>query len=110
MLASADLTCWVTPKSGPMRPVRTLGDLRKAFLDDLPRQRRHQRHWFAVGRLLEAAMETRGRLDRMLVTDALLMALEVEGWMTRRPAKEPTAASLEPAPELEDDILQMIAA
>lgn len=66
MPASADLTCWVTPKSGPMRPVRTLGDLRKAFLDDLPHQCRYQRHWFAVGRLLKTAMETQGRLDRML--------------------------------------------
>ena len=30
-------------------------------------------------------MQSGSRLDMMLATDALVMALEVEGWMTRAP-------------------------
>jgi hypothetical protein len=84
---NAELTYQVTPKSGPMRSMRTLRDVNRAFLDDLTPQYRHRRHWFAVGRLLMAAASSKARLDLMLATDALVMALEVEGWMTRRPLK-----------------------
>jgi hypothetical protein len=84
---NAELTYLVTPKSGPMRSMRTLRDVNHAFLDDLTPQYRHRRHWFAVGRLLMAAASSKARLDVMLATDALVMALEIEGWMTRQPLK-----------------------
>lgn len=78
-----ELAYFVTPKSGPMRPMKTLRDVNHALLDDLPARCRHQRHWFAVGRLLlTAAAKGSNRLDLRLATDALVMALEVEGWMT----------------------------
>jgi hypothetical protein len=82
----AELAYFVTPKSGPMRPMVTLRDANHALLDDLPARCRHQRHWFRVGRLvMAAAAEGSSRLDLMLATDALVMALEIEGWMTWQP-------------------------
>ena len=81
---NAELAYDVTPKCGPMRTMRKLRDANYALLDDLTAQCRYQRHWFAVGRLLMAAAESGGRLDVMLATDALVMALEVEGWMSER--------------------------
>jgi hypothetical protein len=68
-----------------MRAMRTLRDAGSAFLDDLTACCRYRGHWFAVGRLLMAAANSGRRLDIMLATDALVMALEVEGWMTNRP-------------------------
>jgi hypothetical protein len=82
---NAELAYDVTPKSGPMRAMRTLRDANYALLDDLTARGRYRGHWSAVGRLLLAAANRGGRLDVMLVTDALVMALEVEGWMTRSP-------------------------
>jgi hypothetical protein len=83
---NAELAYFVTPKSGPMRPMVTLRDANHALLDDLPARCRHQRHWFRVGRLLMGAVaEGSSRLDLMLATDALVMALEIEGWMTWQP-------------------------
>ncbi len=82
---NAELAYVVTPKSGPMRAMRTLRDANYAFLEDLTPQSRHRGYWFAVGRLLMAAAKSGRRLDLMLATDALVMALEVEGWMTRLP-------------------------
>lgn len=79
---STELTYFVTPKSGPMRAMRTLRDVKYALLDDLPARSRFQRHWFNVGRLLLSAADGSSRLDLMLVTDTLVMALEIEGWMT----------------------------
>jgi hypothetical protein len=84
---NAELAYDVTPKCGPMRTMRTLRDANYALLDDLTVQCRYQGHWFAVGRLLMAAAESGGRLDVMLATDALVMALEVEGWITRAPRR-----------------------
>jgi hypothetical protein len=79
---NVELTYLVTPKSGPMRAMQTLRDLNYAFLDDLTAHCSHRGHWYAVGRLLVKAATSRARLDVMLVTEALMMALETEGWMT----------------------------
>ena len=87
---NAELAYDVTPKSGPMRAMRTLRDANYALLDDLPAQCRYRGHWFAVGRLLLAAVQSGCRLDVMLATDALVMALEVESWMTRQPRSSQT--------------------
>ena len=72
---TAELAYDVTPKSGPMRAMRTLRDANYALLDDLTAQCRYRRHWFAVGRLLMTAAKSGGCLDVMLATDALVMAL-----------------------------------
>lgn len=79
---NTELAYFVTPKSGPMRAMRTLRDVNNALLDDLPRTLRYQRHWFIVGRLVMAAAGGNTRLAVTLATDALLAALETEDWMT----------------------------
>lgn len=78
---NTELRYFVTPKSGPMRAMRTLRDVNHALMDDLTPQHRYQRHWFTVGRLLLAAAGGETRLGVMLVTDALVAALEIEGWI-----------------------------
>lgn len=82
---NAELAYYVTPKSGPMRAMQTLRDANYALLDDLNAQCRHRGYWFRVGRLLMAAANTGSRLDILLASGALVMALETEGWMTRLP-------------------------
>lgn len=79
----AELSYFVTPKSGPMRAMRTLRDVTQAFLDDLPREIRYQPHWQMLGRLLRAAATTRSAVAIRIATDALVRALEREGWMKR---------------------------
>lgn len=84
---NTELAYFVTPKSGPMRPMRTLVDVNRALLDDLPFGCRLRPHWAAVARLLLIASDTGATIDVRLATDALVRALETEGWMTRpRPA------------------------
>lgn len=87
---NAELAYFVTPKSGPMRAMRTLSDVIHALLDDLPTRSRHQRHWFIVGRLLMKAAKESSRLYLKLATDALVAALEIEGWMTSKPRRRET--------------------
>ena len=55
-----------------------------SIIDDLSPQSRYRRHWFIIGRLLLAAASSEARLAVMLATDALVMALELEGWMTQQ--------------------------
>ncbi|NVO14741.1 MAG: hypothetical protein HXX10_11950 [Rhodoplanes sp.] len=63
--------------------MRTLIDANRAFLDDLPFGCRRRPHWAAFGRLLLIASDTSSTIDVRLATDALVRALEAEGWMTR---------------------------
>lgn len=90
MTWNVELAYFVTPKSGPMRAMRTLRDVNHALLDDLPRHLRYQRHWFIVGRALLTAASTKTRLSVMLATDALVTALDAGGWMTLKPRTQPT--------------------
>lgn len=96
---NAELAYFVTPKSGPMRPMRTLIDANRALLDDLPFGCRRRPHWAAFGRLLLIAADTTSIIDVRLATDALVRALEVEGWMTRARPAPPIGA-----PECTDDL------
>lgn len=80
---SRDLAYFVTPKSGPLPPLKTLGDANRAFLE-LPFRARRKPHWAIVGRLLLAASESGDAIDIRWVTDALVQALEAEGWMSHR--------------------------
>jgi hypothetical protein len=96
---NTELAYFVTPKSGPMRPMRTLVDVNRALLDDLPFVARLRPHWAAVARLLLIAADTASTIDVRLATDALVRALEVEGWMTRTrvPGALPPAADTRPS-------------
>lgn len=80
----SELTFFVTPKSGPMRPMRTLRELNLAMLDDLTFRDRQRAHWVRVRRLLLVAADTGSAIDVRLVTEALIRAVEAEGWLDRK--------------------------
>lgn len=81
LYCNPELAYFITPKSGPMRPLQTLRDASSALLDDIPAKCRRQPHWLHAGRLVLIASETGGADDVLAATDALLNALVVEGWM-----------------------------
>jgi hypothetical protein len=77
------LTYIITPKSGPVRQLRTLLDARSALVQDLPAGGTRRPHWLAAGLQVVAASESGSDEDISAATDALLAALEAEGWMSR---------------------------
>jgi hypothetical protein len=77
-----ELAYFITPKSGPMRPLQTLRDASSALLDDISSTCRRQPHWLHAGRLVLVASETGALDDVHAATDALLDALITEGWMS----------------------------
>ena len=72
----------VTPKSGPMRPLVTLADVRSAMIEDLPQGATKRPHWLHAGMLVVAASESGKAGYIRAATDALADALDVEGWMS----------------------------
>jgi len=75
----------VTPKSGPVRKMVTLADVRTAMVYDLPRGTTKQPHWLNAGMLVVAASESGNQSDIRVATDALCDALDVEGWLSSSP-------------------------
>lgn len=75
----------ITPKSGPVRRMVTLADVRTAMVYDLPAGIIKQRHWLDAGLLVVAASESGKQSDIRVATDALCDALEIEGWLTAAP-------------------------
>jgi hypothetical protein len=83
---TSTLTYTITPKSGPIRQLTTLEDARSALINDLPADRKKTPHWLQAGLLVVAAGES-GRLDDVAAaTEALVKALDADGWMTHPPA------------------------
>jgi hypothetical protein len=80
---SKELTYTITPKSGPMRGMETLLDANRAISEDLPKGLLKRHHWFSAGALLVRASETGLDADVRKATEALLNAIEREGWMDR---------------------------
>jgi hypothetical protein len=79
------LTYEITPKSGPMRRLVTLADVRTAMVYDLPKGTTKQPHWLNAGLLVVAASESGKQSDIRVATDALCDALDVEGWLSTSP-------------------------
>ena len=77
----------VTPKSGPLKKLTTLADVRSAMVHDLPPGATKRPHWLHAGMKLVAASESGAVPDIREATDALIEALEVEGWLTAVPQK-----------------------
>jgi hypothetical protein len=75
----------ITPKSGPVRKMATLADVRTAMVYDLPPGTTKQPHWLNAGLLVVAASETGKLTDIRVATDALADALDVEGWLSAAP-------------------------
>jgi hypothetical protein len=72
----------IAPKSGPVRKMVTLADVRSALVYDLPPGTTKQPHWLNAGLLVVAASESGRPTDIRVATDALADALDVEGWLS----------------------------
>ena len=83
MLWSKQLAFTITPKSGPMRSMETLLDANRAISEDLPKGSSKRHQWFSAGTLLVRASITGSTADIQKATDALVKALDSEGWMSR---------------------------
>jgi hypothetical protein len=77
----------IMPKSGPMRRLATLDDVRSAMVHDLPPGSTKKPHWLRAGRLVVAAVEDGAASPREMreVTEALVEALDAEGWLSVGP-------------------------
>jgi hypothetical protein len=75
----------ISPKSGPVRRMVTLADVRTAMVYDLPPGTTKQPHWLNAGLLVVAASESGKQSDIRVATDALCDALDVEGWLSASP-------------------------
>jgi hypothetical protein len=76
------LTYEIKPKSGPLGKLVTLADVRTGMVYDLPRGSTRQPHWLQAGLLLVAASESGSATDIRRATEALIDALEIEGWLS----------------------------
>ena len=76
------LTYEIKPKSGPLGKLVTLADVRTGMVYDLPRGFTKQPHWLRAGMLLVTASETGTATDVRRATEALIDALEAEGWLS----------------------------
>jgi hypothetical protein len=83
MFWNASLSYVVTPKSGPVRPMRTLDDAKSALIHDLPPGATKRPHWLQAGFRVVTASESGLPDDIHAATEALVAALEAESWMTR---------------------------
>lgn len=72
----------ITPKSGPVRQLKTLEDARSALINDLPADWKKSPHWMQAGLLVVAAGESGKVSDIAAATEALVKALDIEGWMS----------------------------
>jgi hypothetical protein len=79
------LTYEIQPKSGPVRRMVTLADVRSAMVYDLPPGTTKQPHWLSAGMLVVAASESGKQGDIHAATDAITDALDVEGWLSAAP-------------------------
>lgn len=71
----------ITPKSAPLSPMKNLIEAKQAILN-LPRGYLQRPHWLAAGRALLAAAETGRPADLQRVYDAIVVALDTEGWLS----------------------------
>jgi hypothetical protein len=77
----------IVPKSGPMRAMQTLSQMNKALTKDLPFRQLCQPLWQHAATLVVLAAETGLAEDIQQACDAVVEALDHEGWMTAAPAR-----------------------
>lgn len=88
------MSCWsdplpfpIVPKSGPMRRMQTLSDMNKALTKNLPFRQLCQPRWQHAARLVVHAATTGMGHDIHSACEAMVEALDLEGWMTAEPAR-----------------------
>jgi hypothetical protein len=74
----------ITPKSGPVPPMQTLQDASRAITAFLPRELMRQRHWLRAGWAVRQAAQAPDPAEPLILeaTEALVSALDIEGWMS----------------------------
>ena len=78
---SRKLSYPVVPRSGPLRPTRTLGEARKTITERLPADALARSGWTRAMVLLSVAGASGRRGDIREATDQMMRALEREGWL-----------------------------
>ncbi len=71
----------VTPKSGPLHSMDTLLDANRSVARHLPAGYLKREHWRNAGWALVRAAESGRPFDITAATEALVQAVECEGWM-----------------------------
>jgi hypothetical protein len=77
------LTYVITPKSGPLRKMVSLLDANRALIGELPRGYLKRAHWLKAGQALVTAAGTGGSRDFEWAFEAIVAALDEEGWLPR---------------------------
>lgn len=73
----------IMPKSGPLPLMVSLLDANRALIDKLPKGYLKRAHWLSAGQALLTAAETGESRDIELAFEAILSALDKEGWLKR---------------------------
>ena len=84
----------ITPKSGPLPQMTSLLDGNRALIGNLPQGYLKRRHWLTAGQALVTAAETGELHDVQLAFEAMVEALNEEGWLRQgifepRPSPKP---------------------
>jgi hypothetical protein len=71
----------ITPKSGPLRRMASLGDAKQALIAELPQGYLKRPHWLRAAFLLVIATDTGDCINWTF--EAIVAAMAEEGWFTR---------------------------
>ena len=88
------LTFVISPKSGPLRKMVTLHDCQQAIIADLPTGFLRRAHWLKAGKALVTAAEIGKPSDIECVFDAIVAALDEEGWLPQGVSRVPPPRSV----------------
>jgi len=87
------LTFVITPKSGPLRKMVRLRDVQQALIADLPSGFLRRAHWLKAGKALVTAAETGMSKDIEGAFEAIVAALDEEGWLPQGVSCAPPSCS-----------------
>ncbi len=90
------LTFVITPKSGPLRKMVTLHDAQQVLIADLPPGYLKRAHWLRAGKALVTAAETGMSKDIEGAFEAIVTALDEEGWLPQGVSRAPPSCSEPP--------------
>ena len=89
----------ITPKSGPLRKMVSLLDANRALIGELPKGYLKRAHWLRAGQALVTAAETGGSKDIEWAFEAIVAALDEEGWLPQGASRVPPPRSGPPRSE-----------
>ena len=88
------LTYVITPKSGPLRKMVSLLDANRALIEELPKGYLKRAHWLRAGKALVTAAETGKSRDIECAFEAIVAALDEEGWLPQGASRVPLPRSV----------------